>query len=110
MNASERLLTFVLAAAREAPYPLTRDRAKPAVRFGGVFRLIDFALSNVVKAGYRRIAVLTQYKSNSLNRHLTQTWQLAPLLGSCVTPVPAQMRSGLTGTRGPPTRSSRTST
>ena len=95
MDASERVLTFVLAGGEgKRLYPLTRDRAKPAVPFGGVFRLIDFALSNLVNAGYRRIAVLTQYKSNSLNRHLTMTWQLAPLLGSYVTPVPAQMRSG----------------
>ena len=95
MDASDRVLTFVLAGGEgKRLYPLTRDRAKPAVPFGGVFRLIDFALSNLVNAGYRRIAVLTQYKSNSLNRHLTLTWQLTPLLGSYVTPVPAQMRSG----------------
>jgi glucose-1-phosphate adenylyltransferase len=74
--------------------PLTADRAKPAVPFGGVYRLIDFALSNLVNAGYLRIAVLTQYKSHSLDRHLSQAWRLSPLLGNYVAPIPAQMRRG----------------
>ena len=74
--------------------PLTADRAKPAVPFGGVYRLIDFALSNLVNASYLRIAVLTQYKSHSLDRHLSQAWRLSPLLGNYVTPIPAQMRRG----------------
>jgi glucose-1-phosphate adenylyltransferase len=74
--------------------PLTADRAKPAVPFGGNYRLIDFALSNLVNAGYRRIVVLTQYKSHSLDRHISITWRLSPLLGNYVTPVPAQMRRG----------------
>jgi glucose-1-phosphate adenylyltransferase len=74
--------------------PLTADRAKPAVPFGGDYRLIDFALSNLVNAGFRRIAVLTQYKSHSLDRHIATTWQLSPLIGSYVAPVPAQMRRG----------------
>jgi glucose-1-phosphate adenylyltransferase len=74
--------------------PLTVDRAKPAVPFGGNYRLIDFALSNLVNGGMRRIVVLTQYKSHSLDRHIAQTWHLSPLLGNYVTPVPAQMRRG----------------
>ena len=74
--------------------PLTRDRAKPAVPFGGNYRLIDFALSNLVNAGMRRIVVLTQYKSHWLDRHIAQTWRLSPLLGNYVTAVPAQMRRG----------------
>jgi glucose-1-phosphate adenylyltransferase len=74
--------------------PLTADRAKPAVPFGGNYRLIDFALSNLANAGFRRIVVLTQYKSHSLDRHVSMTWQLSPLLGNYVTPVPAQMRRG----------------
>ena len=74
--------------------PLTADRAKPAVPFGGNYRLIDFALSNLVNAGYLRIVVLTQYKSHSLDRHVTTAWRLSPLLGNYVTPVPAQMRRG----------------
>jgi glucose-1-phosphate adenylyltransferase len=74
--------------------PLTRDRAKPAVPFGGHYRLIDFALSNLVNGGYRRLVVLTQYKSHSLNVHLSTTWRMSTLLGNYVAPVPAQMRSG----------------
>jgi glucose-1-phosphate adenylyltransferase len=74
--------------------PLTADRAKPAVPFGGNFRLVDFALSNLVNAGFLRIAVLTQYKSHSLDRHIATTWRLSPVLGNYVTPVPAQMRRG----------------
>ena len=74
--------------------PLTADRAKPAVPFGGHYRLVDFALSNLVNAGYLRIVVLTQYKSHSLDRHVTTVWRLSPLLGNYVTPVPAQQRLG----------------
>jgi glucose-1-phosphate adenylyltransferase len=74
--------------------PLTNDRAKPAVPFGGNYRLVDFALSNLVNAEYRRIVVLTQYKSHSLDRHIATTWRLSPLLGNYVAPVPAQMRRG----------------
>jgi glucose-1-phosphate adenylyltransferase len=74
--------------------PLTADRAKPAVPFGGVYRLIDFALSNLANAGIRRMCVLTQYKSHSLNRHISTTWRLTDLLGNYVTPVPAQQRLG----------------
>jgi glucose-1-phosphate adenylyltransferase len=74
--------------------PLTADRAKPAVPFGGNYRLIDFALSNLVNGGYFQIVVLTQYKSHSLDRHVAATWRLSPLLGNYVTSVPAQMRHG----------------
>ncbi len=74
--------------------PLTRDRAKPAVPFGGHYRLIDFALSNLVNGGYRKIVVLTQYKSHSLNVHLARTWRMSTLLGNYITSVPAQMRMG----------------
>jgi len=74
--------------------PLTADRAKPAVPFAGSYRLIDVVLSNLVNGGSRRIAVLTQYKSHSLDRHIAQTWHLSPLLGNYVAPVPAQMRRG----------------
>ncbi len=75
-------------------WPLTIDRAKPAVPFGGNYRLIDFALSNLVNGGYMRIAVLTQYKSHSLDRHVASTWQLSTLFGNYIAPVPAQMRRG----------------
>jgi glucose-1-phosphate adenylyltransferase len=74
--------------------PLTADRAKPAVPFGGDYRLVDFVLSNLVNGGYLKIVVLTQYKSHSLDRHIALTWRMSPLLGNYVTPVPAQMRRG----------------
>ena len=74
--------------------PLTADRAKPAVPFGGDYRLVDFVLSNLVNGGYLKIVVLTQYKSHSLDRHLALTWRMSPLVGNYVTPVPAQMRRG----------------
>ncbi|MEU3437831.1 sugar phosphate nucleotidyltransferase [Streptomyces sp. NPDC006863] len=74
--------------------PLTADRAKPAVTFGGTYRLVDFVLSNLVNAGILRICVLTQYKLHSLDRHVTTTWRMSSLLGNYVTPVPAQQRLG----------------
>ena len=74
--------------------PLTADRAKPAVPFGGTYRLIDFVLSNIANSGLTKIAVLTQYKSHSLDRHISQTWRFSTLLGSYVTSVPAQQRTG----------------
>src|SRR5437773_6243098 len=74
--------------------PLTADRAKPAVPFGGLYRLIDFALSNLANGGIRKICVLTQYKSHSLDRHISTTWRMSSLLGNYVTPVPAQQRLG----------------
>ena len=93
--ASRRVLGIVLAgAAGKRLAPLTEDRAKSAVPFGGLYRLIDFALSNLVNAGITKICVLTQYKSHSLDRHITTTWQLSSLLGNYVAPVPAQQRLG----------------
>jgi glucose-1-phosphate adenylyltransferase len=93
--ATPRVFGIVLAGGEgKRLMPLTADRAKPAVPFGGHYRLVDFALSNLVNGGYLRIVVLTQYKSHSLDRHITTTWRLSPLLGNYVTPVPAQMRRG----------------
>src|SRR3954468_22206614 len=93
--AEPRILGIVLAGGEgKRLAPLTADRAKPAVPFGGLYRLIDFALSNLVNAGVLRIAVLTQYKSHSLDRHITTTWRMSNLLGNYVTPVPAQQRVG----------------
>src|SRR6266568_3667419 len=90
-----RVLTMVLAGGEgKRLAPLTADRAKPAVPFGGTYRLVDFALSNLVNAGIRRIVVLTQYKSHSLDRHVSLTWRMPALLGDYVTPVPAQQRTG----------------
>jgi glucose-1-phosphate adenylyltransferase len=95
MTGEHRLLGIVLAGgAGKRLAPLTADRAKPAVPFGGLYRLVDFALSNLVNSGFRRICVLTQYKSHSLDRHITTTWRLSSLLGNYVTPVPAQQRLG----------------
>ncbi len=89
------VLGIVLAGGEgKRLWPLTRDRAKPAVPFGANYRLVDFALSNLVNAGIRRIAVLTQYKSHSLDRHIAQTWQMSPLFSDYVMSVPAQMRLG----------------
>ncbi len=89
------VLAIVLAGGEgKRLYPLTRDRAKPAVPFGGLYRLVDFVLSNLVNGGMRRIVVLTQYMSHSLDRHIALTWRLSPLLGNYVAPVPAQMRRG----------------
>ncbi|MBX3128676.1 MAG: glucose-1-phosphate adenylyltransferase [Polyangiaceae bacterium] len=95
MDSRPRVLGVVLAGGEGSRLaPLTRDRAKPAVPFGGVYRLIDFALSNLVNGGYLRIAVLTQYKSHSLDRHIAQCWRMSPLFGNFVMSVPAQMRVG----------------
>lgn len=74
--------------------PLTADRAKPAVPFAGQYRLIDFALSNLVNSGLHKIVVLTQYKSHSLDRHVSHTWRLPAMLNSYVASVPAQQRLG----------------
>ncbi len=93
--AAPRIFGIVLAGGEgKRLMPLTADRAKPAVPFGGHYRLVDFALSNLVNAGYLQIVVLTQYKSHSLDRHIATTWRLSPLLGNYVTPVPAQQRVG----------------
>ena len=74
--------------------PLTIDRAKPAVPFGGIYRLIDFSLSNMINSGFLKVVVLTQYKSHSLDRHIAKTWRLSSMLGNYVAPVPAQQRVG----------------
>ena len=93
--ATRRIFGMVLAGGEgKRLMPLTADRAKPAVPFGGSYRLIDFALSNLINSGVRRIVVLTQYKSHSLDRHISQTWRMSPLLGSYIASVPAQQRLG----------------
>jgi glucose-1-phosphate adenylyltransferase len=90
-----KVLAIVLAGGEgKRLMPLTTDRAKPAVPFGGLYRMVDFALSNLANAGYLKIVVLTQYKSHSLDRHITKTWRMSTLLGNYVTPVPAQQRLG----------------
>lgn len=95
MRLRSQVLGMVLAGGEgRRLLPLTQERCKPAVPFGGQYRLIDLVLSNLVNAGMRRIVVLTQYMSHSLDRHLAQTWRLSPMLGSYVVTVPAQMRTG----------------
>jgi glucose-1-phosphate adenylyltransferase len=92
---AKRVLGLVLAGGVGRRLgPLTADRAKSAVPFGGLYRVVDFALSNLVNGGLQRIFVLTQYKSHSLNKHITTTWRLSSLLDNYVTPVPAQQWLG----------------
>jgi len=89
------VLGIVLAGGEgKRLWPLTADRAKPAVPFGGNYRLIDFVLSNLVNANVLRVCVLTQYKSHSLDRHISQAWRMSNVLNNYVTPVPAQQRLG----------------
>ena len=93
--AHPKVLSIVLAGGEgKRLMPLTADRAKPAVPFGGTYRLIDFALSNMVNSNMTKVAVLTQYKSHSLDRHISITWRMSTMLGNYVTPVPAQQRRG----------------
>ncbi|WP_344778000.1 glucose-1-phosphate adenylyltransferase [Gryllotalpicola kribbensis] len=95
MRAGRKIFGVVLAGGEgKRLMPLTADRAKPAVPFGGQYRLIDFALSNLVNSDLRQLVVLTQYKSHSLDRHISQTWRLPQLLNSYVSSVPAQQRLG----------------
>ncbi|MEO6906724.1 MAG: sugar phosphate nucleotidyltransferase, partial [Abditibacteriaceae bacterium] len=91
----QEVVVMLLAGGQgERLYPLTKDRAKPAVPFGGVYRIIDFTLSNCLNSGLRRIFVLTQYKSFSLQRHIQEAWNLFnPLLGEFMDVVPPQQRN-----------------
>jgi glucose-1-phosphate adenylyltransferase len=94
-SALRNVLSLVLAGGMgERLYPLTRDRAKPAVPFGGRYRIIDFALNNFVNSGFFKVKVLTQFKSSSLIEHITRVWRLVPEVGQYVEVVPAQMRRG----------------
>ncbi|MGK2860278.1 MAG: glucose-1-phosphate adenylyltransferase [Thermoanaerobaculia bacterium] len=95
MQTYRNTLTMVLAGGMgERLYPLTRDRAKPAVPFGGRYRIIDFVLNNFVNSGFYKVKVLTQFKSNSLIEHISRTWRLSHEVGQYVDVVPAQMRKG----------------
>lgn len=95
VKSQPNVLAIVLAGGEgKRLFPLTEDRAKPAVPFGGSYRLIDFVLSNLVNAGYLKIAVLTQYKSHSLDRHISQAWNLSGPTSQYIASVPAQQRRG----------------
>ena len=93
--AAPKIFGIVLAGGEgKRLMPLTADRAKPGVPFAGGYRLIDFALSNLINSGLRQVVVLTQYKSHSLDRHISQTWRLSGMLNAYVASVPAQQRLG----------------
>nr|WP_205908334.1 glucose-1-phosphate adenylyltransferase [Corynebacterium ammoniagenes] len=95
VRSQPNVLAIVLAGGEgKRLFPLTEDRAKPAVPFGGSYRLIDFVLSNLVNAGFLKIAVLTQYKSHSLDRHISQAWSLSGPTPQYIASVPAQQRRG----------------
>src|SRR5438874_9536572 len=103
------VLSMVLAGGEgKRLLPLTADRAKPAVPFGGNYRLVDFVLSNLANAGYFKIVVLTQYKSHSLDRHIARAWRLSAMLSNYVATVPPRCAAARAGSPAPPTPSSRT--
>jgi glucose-1-phosphate adenylyltransferase len=96
-----RVLVMVLAGGEGRRLgPLTQDRAKPAVPFGGRYRIIDVVLSNFVNSGLHRIKVLTQYKSASLEEHVARAWRLSPMLDSFIETIPAQQRTGKSWFKG----------
>jgi glucose-1-phosphate adenylyltransferase len=96
-----QVLVMVLAGGEgKRLYPLTLDRAKPAVPFAGRYRIIDIVLSNFVNSGLGKIKVLTQYKSASLEEHIARNWRLAPILDQYIEAIPAQQRTGKTWYRG----------
>lgn len=91
---SKNLVMILAGGEGRRLFPLTRDRAKPAVPFGGHYRIIDFVLSNFVNSGYFKLKILTQFMSESLNKHVSSGWRLSPTLGHYIDCVPAQMRTG----------------
>ena len=94
MSADSTLVMILAGGEGKRLYPLTKDRAKPAVPFGGRYRIIDFVINNFINSGFYKIKVLTQYKSDSLNKHITRGWALSPFLNQYVDLCPAQMRTG----------------
>ena len=94
MAIDDALVMILAGGEGKRLYPLTKDRAKPAVPFGGRYRIIDFVLNNFINSGFFKIKVLTQYKSDSLNKHITRGWALSPFLNQYVDLAPAQMRTG----------------
>ena len=100
MSVDDALVMILAGGEGKRLYPLTKDRAKPAVPFGGRYRIIDFVLNNFINSGFYKIKVLTQYKSDSLNKHITRGWALSPFLNQYVDLAPAQMRTGSDWYRG----------
>lgn len=100
MSIEDALVMILAGGEGKRLYPLTKDRAKPAVPFGGRYRIIDFVLNNFINSGFYKIKVLTQYKSDSLNKHITRGWALSPFLNQYVDLCPAQMRTGNDWYRG----------
>ncbi len=100
MSVDDALVMILAGGEGKRLYPLTKDRAKPAVPFGGRYRIIDFVLNNFINSGFFKIKVLTQYKSDSLNKHITRGWALSPFLNQYVDLAPAQMRTGVDWYRG----------
>ena len=100
MSIDDTLVMILAGGEGKRLYPLTKDRAKPAVPFGGRYRIIDFVLNNFINSGFFKIKVLTQYKSDSLNKHITRGWALSPFLNQYVDLAPAQMRTGSDWYRG----------
>ncbi len=94
MSIDDALVMILAGGEGKRLFPLTKDRAKPAVPFGGRYRIIDFVINNFVNSGFFKIKVLTQYKSDSLNKHITRGWALSPFLNQYIDLVPAQMRTG----------------
>ena len=100
MSIDDALVMILAGGEGKRLHPLTKDRAKPAVPFGGRYRIIDFVLNNFINSGFFKIKVLTQYKSDSLNKHITRGWALSPFLNQYVDLAPAQMRTGMDWYRG----------
>lgn len=100
MSIDDALVMILAGGEGKRLLPLTKDRAKPAVPFGGRYRIIDFVLNNFINSGFFKIKVLTQYKSDSLNKHITRGWVLSPFLNQYVDLCPAQMRTGSNWYRG----------
>lgn len=100
MSIDDALVMILAGGEGKRLYPLTKDRAKPAVPFGGRYRIIDFVINNFINSGFYKIKVLTQYKSDSLNKHITRGWVLSPFLNQYVDLCPAQMRVGNDWYRG----------
>lgn len=94
MSIDDALVMILAGGEGKRLHPLTKDRAKPAVPFGGRYRIIDFVLNNFINSGFYKIKVLTQYKSDSLNQHISRGYALSPFLDQYVDLVPAQMRTG----------------